>query len=298
MSHIEFQIRPEARALLEDAGMASFEILMSHNTGELLSSEPRSQTFRLEIASSNSPKTFFLKRTLIHRPRKTFQALAQLRRPRTDVYREMQLAKELNGAGIPAMRILAWGEERKLCFPIRGFILSEGIAGEALDEMFRSGDAQTRRRIVHAFGEFVARLHSLGFFQTVRLKDLICSADFESSDLNLTLIDRAASSMGRKIFWSRFCLQSLARGFRRMKRDGIFFEGELEGVFAKAYAKGIAPKWKITPEKLLVKLFPSSRENLPSRILRGAGQTYQVIAVNLATSRLWNIDEIDSWLSA
>lgn len=298
MSYIEFQICADDRQLLEAAGYASFENLMLKNDGELISSEKRAQTLRLDLPAPNGTKICFLKRTLVHRRRKNFQALMQFARPHTDVYREMQLAQKLRDAGIPAMRILAWGEERKFGFPIRGFILTEAVTGMSLDEMFRTGNARMRRRIVAAFGSFVARLHERGFFQTVRLKDLIC-ADSDSPDLKLTLIDRAASNCRRKFFWSHFCLQALARGFRRMKRDQVVFEGELERVFADAYVKSIAPKWKITSEKLLAKVTASSEaKTLPSRILRGARQTYQILVIHLATSGLWNIDEIDGWFGS
>jgi hypothetical protein len=202
----------------------------------------------------------------------------------------MELFRNLENSGIPVMRILASGEERRFGLPVRGFILSEGVHGKSLHEIFMNGGTETRLQIASAFGSFVARLHVAGFFQIVRLKDLIGSVPSGSTtqSLSLTLIDRAACKTGKKFFWPWFCLQSLHRGFRRMKRDGIVFDSGLEKAFAAAYVEAVSKKWKITPQELITKL--TTKE-------RAQGQTVRRTIANLAAGGLWNIDEINRWIA-
>ena len=263
---------------------------MSTNAGEMLSSEKHAQTIRLELPANGQPITFFLKRNPRVNSRKSWRTLLRFKRPHSDAYREMLLVRNLENSGVPVMRILAWGEERRFGLPERGFILSEGVSGQPLHELFLAGDAVARRRIAAAFGRFVARLHAAGFFQIVRLKDLIASVPDSSTTqtLPLTLIDRAACKTGKKLFWSGFCLRSLRRGFRRMKRDGIIFNTELEQTFAAAYAEVIGKKWKISPRELSAKI-----KSIDTVQGRTAAQT----VANLAVSGLWNVDEINRWIA-
>jgi hypothetical protein len=206
--HIEFEVCPKMRTLLQASGLSTFEDLMSKNAGDVLNSEKNAQTIRLELQSDGQPTTCCLKRNPRVSPRKSWQTLLRFKRPHSDVYREMELVRNLENSGIPVMRILASGEERRFGLPVRGFILSEGVHGISLHEIFMNGGTETRLQIASAFGSFVARLHVAGFFQIVRLKDLIGSVPSGSTtqSLSLTLIDRAACKTGKKFFWPWFCL--------------------------------------------------------------------------------------------
>lgn len=229
---------------------------MTREIGSLASSGASAQVLRLELPSANAPLVCFLKRTLRQKARKNLRFLSRGKYPRTNSYREMQLVFNLRRHGIPTMRVIAGGEELWFGLPVRGFILVENVPGRVLHDLFLASDAAGRLELISTFAAFIGKLHTLGFFQSVRMKDLICSdpAGRTSSEIALTLIDRVAANPGRKPFWSRFCIQTLQRGLRRMTRDGILLTPAEQRAFAEAYARSLARRWKVTGPEIEARL--------------------------------------------
>ncbi|HMP81707.1 MAG TPA: phosphotransferase [Verrucomicrobiota bacterium] len=248
MSRIEFFVSPQDRQTLDAAGLRTFEDLMSKDCGSEVSSQSSAQVRRLELPTEDGPIVCFLKRTLGLKPRKSFRFLLHGRIPHTSAYREMRQVFTLRQHGVPTMRVMAWGEERRFILPLRGFILVENVPGKPLHDLFLTSDESGRQELIAAYAALLARLHTLGFYQVVRFKDVICSdAPRENRCArSLTLIDRVVANPGRKPFWSFFCIQALRRGFHRMTRDGIVFNPSERKAFADAYARDVATRWKVT----------------------------------------------------
>lgn len=254
MPHQEFQIEPGHQLLLQIAGMDSFDAFMRDDATSVSpgGGGERARVRRLKLVNGGQTIVCFLKLTLAHRKLKSVQALVRGKRPHTDAYREMQMVLELAKHGFPAMKVIAWGEERRFGFPLRGFIMVEQAQGTCMQEMFKAGDSELRKKIIAAYAEMLGKLHLKGFFQIVRLKDIICFS--ENGALSLTLIDRAASNVGRKFFSPWFCLRSIERGFRRMARDKTVFNDDELNDFATVYGKVLASRCKISHSAILAKL--------------------------------------------
>jgi len=131
----------------------------------------------------------------------------------------------LTSAGLPVMRALAWGEERRCGLPVRGFLLVKGVRGTDLADLFAAGSIAERRSLMYALGKFVGRLHGAGFYQPVRLKDVFCEKPpgGNMAGHSFMLIDRESSKPWPSSFSLRRCINSLARAYRRTIRDGYRF---------------------------------------------------------------------------
>jgi len=208
------------RGRLNAAGLNRFDCLMNEPVGELLdrNSEGR-ELRRITIPAENgTPRYLFLKRIGREPLGVLLRMLVFGRRPRCGPLREKMMIDALTAVGLPVMRALAWGEERRFGLPARGFLLVEGVAGTDVGHLFMTLAPSDRRGLVEAFGGFVARLHGAGFFQPVRLKDVFCVARPEG--YGFTLIDRETSKPWPTRFFWRRSVNSLARAYRRTIRDG------------------------------------------------------------------------------
>lgn len=257
-SRVEFEVLARYRPLLERAGVGDFQSLMHAPIGNLLKSGRRAELRRIELPSGGggAPVIAYLKRTLHERPRKIFNLLMRGQRPHVDTYREMQLICALQSHGIAAMNVMAYGEERWRGLPLRGFVLVEHVEGRELDDLYTHGDAAARAMVMRSFGRLLGRLNALGFYQVVRLKDLICTTapGGETAALDLTLIDRAATWASTKRFSRRRCLDCVKRSAERLADDGVMFRGDESASFAQGYVEGLNGRGEIAPQQVLAAL--------------------------------------------
>ncbi|MFH2045189.1 MAG: lipopolysaccharide kinase InaA family protein [Pseudomonadota bacterium] len=236
-----WQVDESFRADLDAIGLGCFEALMDEPVGELLvKGKELRQLRRISISQNGQTRHLFLKRIGREPIGILLRMLVFGRKPCSGPLREKMLIDSLTKAGIPVMRSLAWGEERKYCLPVKGFLLVEGVKGTDLATLYSSSTSSERLLLMEGFGRFVGRLHRKGFFQVVRLKDVFC--EYIDNKYSFVLIDRETSKPWVSIFLKRRCINSLARAYRRTLRDGYSFTREENKGFIRHYLNEINDK--------------------------------------------------------
>jgi tRNA A-37 threonylcarbamoyl transferase component Bud32 len=176
--------------------------------------------------------------------------------PRCGALREVYLIQRLKSAGFAVMEPVAWGQERVKGFQFRGFLLVRKVCGKEVTDLFESSSGLERNQLMEQVGELMGKLHEKGFFQPVRLKDLICVEE------GLVLIDRETSKPWKSFFGERRCMASLARAIRRTVRDGYRFGAGSAGAFLRGYQKGVAARWIVTQPRLRKSVMSAIREEM------------------------------------
>lgn len=243
---ISFFLQPDVSRLFVESGLDSFEILMNSGSGKVQ---------RLVLKDGSR---FYLKREVAVR---LAPSLAMLRRghcPYSAPLRELRLLQLLRLAGFLTMEPVAWGEQRRFGFPMRGFLVVREVRGEEAAVFFDQADGMEKRQLMKAIGRLVGRLHARGFFHPVRLKDLIYTVD------GLVLIDRETSKPWRSLFFPQQCRDSLARAIRRIFRDGHRIGAGSACAFFQGYRRGVAERWKISSRDLTSQICIAVRSEFES----------------------------------
>ena len=131
------------------------------------------------------------------------------------------------------MEPVAWGERRRFGFPLDGFLVVRKVQGDEVAALFDGMDESRRRRLMEEVGQLIGRLHAKGFFQPVRLKDLILT------EAGLVLIDRATSKPWPTRFSRQKAAESLARAMRRILRGGHKIGASSASAFLRGYHSGL-----------------------------------------------------------
>jgi hypothetical protein len=219
---------------------------MAASVGELLDHDKGGRELRrITLPVNGGPRQFFLKRIGRLPLRVVLRMLLFGRKPRCGPLREKLMIDALSAAGLPVMRALAWGEERRFGLPVRGFLLVEGVDGRDVGELLTALDPERRRLLVAAFGGFVAGLHGAGFFQPVRLKDVFCVLGPEG--YRFTLIDRETSKPWPSAFTLRRSVNALARAYRRTIRDGYPISRRDVQQFIRAFLAALPSSAHLSP---------------------------------------------------
>lgn len=231
-----FFIDPRVKTLFANHGLDSFDALMRYGDEKI----------RRFVAQSG--EAFYVKRTGKEPLQVSMRVLLRGLRPRSAALRELLLLQKLRAAGFLAMDPVAWGERRVLGWPVVGFLVVREAAGREVAALFNNSDGWEKRKLMKSVGRLIGRLHSNGFFQPVRLKDLILT------DEGLVLIDRETSKPWSSPFFQQQCRDSLIRALRRMTRDGHTIGAGSSCAFLQGYRRGIAERWKIWPRELTAQI--------------------------------------------
>jgi tRNA A-37 threonylcarbamoyl transferase component Bud32 len=213
-----FWVREEFRETLAQHGLGSLAAVFACESGLDLA-KPNLGRFRrrlrLEVQPRGAPSVrVFLKR--YDRPPRLEQLRHWLRhrRRRSFARTEGETAERLAACGIPAPRIVAFGEQWGLVFERRSFLMTAEIPdSEALerrlppcfDDATAPEGLAARRAFIRRLGTFIGRFHNTGF----RHRDLYLSHVFCSRDGAFALIDLARAS--RPIRRRRFQVKDLAQ---------------------------------------------------------------------------------------
>lgn len=129
--------------------------------------------------------------------------------------REVANARRLHAAGVPTVRIAAWGIERRARLERRSFVLTRAAPGEALERLLgelaalpRPRLRVVRRALLAATADVVRRLHAARLVH----RDLYLShlfADAQSDPPAITLID-IQRIMRPRWRWRRWVVKDLA----------------------------------------------------------------------------------------
>jgi tRNA A-37 threonylcarbamoyl transferase component Bud32 len=215
-------IQPSVRSLFEAQGLCSFADFMS------------SGDQKVQQLTRVSGGVFYLKRVGPESLKIHLRTLLCGRRSHSGALRELTLLQSLRHAGFQTMEPVAWGERRRFGFPLDGFLVVRKVQGDEVANLFDGMDGSRRRRLMEETGRLIGRLHAKGFFQPVRLKDLILA------ESGLVLIDRETSKPWPVRFSRRRAAESLARAVRRTLRDGHAVGAGSAAAFLRGYHSGLA----------------------------------------------------------
>ncbi len=244
-----YHVNPKYRSALLAAGLGDFASAFSTQGGELASeADDMAEVRRITLPVAEGRITCYLKKSFNEPQARLLRSLAYGRRPHTGAIREYLLLKRLADHGFDVMEAMAWGESTRFGLPLRGFMLTREVSGIDADKIHRQGDAAARKQLHHDYGQLVGRLHAAGFFQPVRLKDMICrNADANSSGpFQLVLIDRATSKPWATLFRQAKSFSVIQRAFRRSSRDGIYLADAEKSAFAEGYCRAVSSRCNVT----------------------------------------------------
>lgn len=185
-----------------------------------------------KVAAGN--EVFFLKRRWGESRGGLLRMVARGRRPLSGPVREAVLADLLRAEGFAAMEPVICGEIRAGGFPKKGFNLCREVRGTPLDEVHAAAGGVVRERILRRLGTLTGRLHATGFFQNVRLKDVMVTPEQE-----WVLIDRETIRPWCARFSLGEAVRVLAKTARQVLRDGSDFEPSEIVAFFQGYSREI-----------------------------------------------------------
>lgn len=240
------KIAPAYRELLEQNGLADFDTLMRAQLGADIETYGTRQIRRLRVGD----RDFFLKRLDEAPVRTSTELYLSGKRAHSAPYREMLHVENLRKAGIPVMQVVAVGEERRLGFPRRGFILTEGVPGASLQDALPHMDAERRAQVAEALGKLLAELHCAGFFNPLRLKDVFMDPDQADPEPRLTLIDRETRRPTARRYTRARALRSLDRSAGRAGRYGRIMEPAERDRLLDAYTTRLGRRAPMTAPDL------------------------------------------------
>ena len=256
---VDYSVSATIRPLLRTHRLDDFTTLLGGDVGELLRSEKGGRELRrLTLAGPDGLEQFYLKRLGREPLPRLLRVYLSGHRPHSGPMRELLALNCLRDAGFAVMEPVAWGERRRLGFPIAGFLLVRGVPGDDAAALFESLDREARLALLEECGALVGRLHAAGFFHVVRLKDLI--RDRVSG--KLVLIDRETGKPWPARFSRQRAVASLARAARRTLRDGHRFGPAAVRRFLSGYARGVAAAWSVQRVELRKTVFDSLRLEL------------------------------------
>jgi len=228
--HETVHLAPEVRGLFEEDGPLGGAARWAGSAGAR----------RITTADGQA---YYFKRGGREPLRLALRPLALGHRSYSGPMRELTILRKLRVAGFRTLEPLAWGEQRRWGLPVRGFLLTREAGGQEVADLLVQGRAGARDALWREIGVLLARLHLAGFFQPVRIKDLLRDAS------GLILIDRETSKPWRAFFARRWCVKALRRSLYRSR----LADGEPPCVpvaFWEAYTTTIAPRWTVAPDAL------------------------------------------------
>jgi len=232
---------------------------MAGDVGTLLWQKKEGRELRLlTLTDGNSHELFYLKRQKREPVSRLIGVCLSGHRPHSGPLRELAALNHLRQAGFAVMEPVAWGEQRWCGLPVAGFLVVKSVTGGDVAQLFTSLRGQERFALVKQVGLLIGRLHAAGFYQNVRLKDLIL--DQNSGDL--VLIDRETSRPWPKKFSAQRAIASLARSGRRTLRDGQRPGPSSLRHFFSGYGEGVAASWQISARELRKLAMKRLREEL------------------------------------
>ena len=257
---INFHLEPASRELFHAHGLHSFEVLMHGALGDMVScASDRRKLYRLSLVDRDGQRQcFYLKRMTGEPAIWLLKSLLAGRRPYCGPIRELQLLTALRSAGFAVMRPVAWGEARRNGLPQGGFLVVAEVQGADVAGLSATLPSPERRGLLRGVGQLIGRLHAAGFFQPVRLKDLIR----EEPSQQLVMIDRETSKPWPVRFSRQRALTALARTARRTLRDGHRFGPAGVRDFLEGYGEGVASRWTVARAELRHLVFTRFRKEL------------------------------------
>lgn len=165
------EIEPSHQSSLGAAGLVEFDAFMRVAGGKPVSGHRHRETVPLDLSINGRSGRFYLKRVFRVPPKHAFWPLFRLRKGESQPRHEWRILDQLQRAGIPAMRRVAFGERRRLGMPVSAFLLVEAVpVPHTLENWLVPGfpkpaavDQSLLGRLLHDVGTLLGRLHHAGF---------------------------------------------------------------------------------------------------------------------------------------
>ena len=182
---------------LADADLNSF---LAYRGGKLVSRRSKRNVRTLELKLDGTVRHYFLKQAQGEGWR-VFTDLLRLRRnAQVSTSRERDLVEMFRQAGFSVMRVVGWGERRRLGLPVAGMLLVERVDGEEYVARYVRSSLRRRRVMMRAYGRLIGQLHQAGIDSKVRPRDLICNGEnLDDPRSALVVIDRERGRCSREV---------------------------------------------------------------------------------------------------
>ena len=242
LTRTRFYVDPAFRPLLSNHSLDSFDALMATDSGDRVAQKRQHEVRRLELSSADdgSVLTCYLRRSFGDSLRAAVKALAKGRMPHAACMREYLMIRKLQSFDLPVMRPIAWGERSKGALPHESVLLVEAVPGRPATDLLTDGDTYDRTRLLRAAASLAGRLNLAGFFQPLRLRDMICTGFTSDGQPELVLIDRETNLARRRGFTPARCGDFLARSYCKLLQAGVDPDIRQIGLCLRAYRAALA----------------------------------------------------------
>lgn len=160
----EFHMDPDFKEALLAAGLGAYESFMAHASEDYAARSRTTSTVRVHIPGSTGARIAYLKRYWYRRPVWKYSF-----RP-SRAFVEQRNLNWMRKQGLPAPRVLAWGESRTALRLKSCFILTDAVpAAKNLDEFLPAlappdaAELRRRRAAIQDLARHVAHMHSMSF---------------------------------------------------------------------------------------------------------------------------------------
>lgn len=163
--------------IFQENGLDSFQSFYNCSSGRLVRGGKQKTIKYFSLNNGCRREGFYLKKQHKH----LFDHVKALLRgreiPKSDTQHEVKLLAFYKANEIPVVETVAWGEQRCLGIPLRGYIVLQEVKGEEFVNKVRSGTVKERKRLIKAYGRFLGSLHSKGLISSkARVTDVICGS--------------------------------------------------------------------------------------------------------------------------
>lgn len=159
---------------LEQAGLTTFDALLATTNGRLLRALDDRENWRLELQDTRRTYRAYLKKHHIRTRWTRFCARMGGPIPATAGRVEASNIHRLNRAGIPSMRLIAFGEELHADGRLESLVLTEELAGYTqldhflrarftADELSQPAGAEALHRLIREVARVANKFHRLGY---------------------------------------------------------------------------------------------------------------------------------------
>jgi hypothetical protein len=252
----QYWVDPSLLEPMRLLGFDGFNAWMHSKAGEVVSRCGTGEVLRINIGG----EIFFLKRRHSESRLAMMGLLLHISRPMGGAIREARMLDQLASCGFPVMRAAAFGEKCEWGLPVESFLLTRAVAGESGRTFFQNSGQAARCDFMRQIGLLTGKLHSAGFFDPVRPKDLIVGADGQ-----MTLIDRESRHPWPKRFSRHRAVCAIARTAERTLRKGVRFGPATVRCYLAGYRKGVGSKWETSLDRLVKTVFRQIRRELGAK---------------------------------
>lgn len=256
---VKLTVCDSVQSLFLANGLDNFEIFQTGDLGKVLSWKKSGwEVRRIVLHGEGGPEGFYLKRTGNGFDLRPFSAIFSGCRLHCAPLRELAAIRLLQQKGFAVMDPVAWGERRRYGLPACGFLVVREVCGDNVAQLYASSRGPARLALLEEVGQLTGRLHAAGFYQVVRMKDLIR----EGKSRQLVLIDRETTKPWLSRFSKKQAVATLARACRRTFRDGHRFGPATLRHFLAGYSEGVKGVWNVSAVEMQRLLLGELRREL------------------------------------